>query len=330
MKAGKITEVQCKRSVLKLLPKVGKQVVQGAGIGHDYGAVRLENPNQIVTAIATCSFATQASEKYAFWKALNKLETSGASAVAIMVNILLPARGNEKRIKEITGNLAELCTRYQLEYLGGHTELMEELRTSVITVIAYGSKTEQEPDYSIHYVTPGESILMVGYAAMETTVMLTNDKWEELNTRYTAGYLEGARAMEKELSLHQTFQALRTEPVTYIHDISTGGVFAALWEIGEGAGCGLDVYLKSIPIRQETIEVCEFFDINPYMALSGGSALIVTSRPEPVMDTLQQMGISVRMIGQITDRNDRIVINEDDIRYLTPPKGDDIYKIYRN
>lgn len=330
MKAGKITETQCKRSVLKNLPPKGNAVIQGAGIGRDYSAISMGEHQQLVTAMATVSLPTIHGEVYAFWKACNKLETSGGKATAIMVNLLLPARGNENRIKEITRSLSELCMKHQIAYIGGHTELLEELRSPVITVIAYGVRGEKAPAYSVDKVVPGESILMVGTAAMEATAMLVNDKWNELNTRYTTGYLDEASTVGKDLSLHKVMETISQTDVTYVHDMSTGGIFAALWELGEGAGCGIEVFLKDIPIRQETIEVSEFFDINPYMALSGGSALLVTNQGEAVSEQLEKVGISVRMIGQTTDQNDRIVLHDDDTRYLTPPKGDDIYKIYRN
>lgn len=330
MKTGKLTEVQCKRSVLRLLPEPGRNVVQGAGIGRDYGALQFDDGCQMVTAMSTMALMVSEPEKYAFWKALNKLETSGATPMAIMVNAALPARGNEDRIKNLTGNLTKLCIQYKIDYLGGHTELIEELRAPVITVIAYGRRYQQEAGYSIRRVGPGESILMLGHTALEATAILLADRWEELNTRYGAGYLEGAKALGQDLSLHPAFSVLNKEMVTYIHDISTGGVFSALWELGEGAGCGIEVSMKSIPICQETVEACEFFDINPYMALGGGSALIVTSNPEAVLEDLKKSEISVIMIGQTTEQNDRIVTNEDDARYLTPPSGDEIYKIFRN
>lgn len=330
MKAGKITEVQCKRSVLRQLPKTGSSVIQGAGIGNDYGAFRLTDGCQVVTAMAAMTLTNHEPEKYAFWKALNKLETSGAIPMAIMVNALLPARGNESRIKEMTQNLTRLCMDFEVEYLGGHTELKEELRVPAITIIAYGTRICEETGYSVHKVKPGEWILMLGHAALETTSILLADRWEALNSRYAAGYLQTAVTQAKDLSLHRAFSVLREEPVTYIHDISTGGVFAALWELGEGAGCGIEVSLKSIPIRQETIEVCEFFNINPYMALSGGSALLVTPEGEALAEHLRKHGIAAIMIGQTTEQNDRIVTNGDDVRYLELPNGDEIYKIYRN
>ena len=77
MKAGKITEVQCKRSVLKQIPRA-ERLMQGAGIGNDYAAWEVAG-NRVVTAMATVSFDTAEAEKYAFWKAVNKVESSGAA-----------------------------------------------------------------------------------------------------------------------------------------------------------------------------------------------------------------------------------------------------------
>lgn len=55
-----------------------------------------------------------------------------------------------------------------------------------------------------------------------------------------------------------------------MQDLSEGGIFGALWEMADGAGIGLDVALKRIPIQQETVEICEFFGVNPYQMLSTG------------------------------------------------------------
>ena len=47
--------------------------------------------------------------------------------------------------------------------------------------------------------------------------------------------------------------------VRAMHDVTTGGIFGALWELAEASGVGLEIELKKIPIRQETVEICEFF-----------------------------------------------------------------------
>lgn len=333
MNPGKITEVQCKRSVLKWLPECSEQVVQGAGIGCDYGAVKLTESSQMVSALTTVALPTRYGYRYAFWKALNKLAASGAEPQAIMVNLLLPARGGEDRISSIIKELSELCKAHKVDYLGGHTELLEELRAPVITVAAYGLREMKQGDYpDIRRVLPGQGIVMVGCAALETTAMLVSDYEERLRTRYSASYLQEIKAVCQDLSLHRILQeAQEIADLTYIHDLSSGGVFAGLWELGEGAGCGIEASLKQIPIKQETIEACDFFDINPYMTYSGGSVLVVTSDEDAFINFFKKHEISANRVGQTTAHNDRIVWNgnQEDIRYLTPPKGDDALKIYR-
>lgn len=334
MKAGKITEVQCKRSVLKQIHEEPGLLIQGPGIGKDYAAWKSETGGECISAISTVSYQTENAEAYAFWKALNKLEMSGGIARAVMVNLLLPARGGEERIRQIVGHIDELCRNYDdtqpLAYAGGHTELLEELRTPLITVIAYGEADVSRQLRQIHRVQPGDQIVMIGSTALEATAMLVSNYRTELNQRYAMGYLDSAQAIASGLSLHEAVAVCNRLPVKYMHDISVGGVFGALWELGEGAGCGLQAELRRIPIRQETVEICEFFDLNPYMALGGGSALAVTEDGEQLVWELKQAGFLSAFIGQTIADNDRIIVNDDDIRYLTPPKGDDIYKIYRN
>ena len=40
---------------------------------------------------------------------------------------------------------------------------------------------------------------------------------------------------------------------------------------------------------------------------------------------LKSNGVDAVVIGTTTDNNDRILINEDEIRYLEPPKRDESY-----
>ncbi len=84
-----------------------------------------------------------------------------------------------------------------------------------------------------------------------------------------------------------------------------GGVFGALWELGQCSGVGLEIDLKKIPIRQETIEICEFFDLNPYKLLSGGSLLLAAADGNALVHAIRQAGGEAVIIGRTIDSNDR-------------------------
>jgi hydrogenase maturation factor len=91
---------------------------------------------------------------------------------------------------------------------------------------------------------------------------------------------------------------------------------------------GLDIDLMSIPLKQETIEVCEIFGISPYQLISSGSMLITTQRGHDLVRELEKEGIHAAVIGKVTHGNDRVLINEDERRFLEPPKSDELYKIF--
>ena len=112
-----------------------------------------------------------------------------------------------------------------------------------------------------------------------------------------------------------------------MHDITEGGVFGALWEMAEGAGVGLDVDLRKIPIRQETVEICEFFGVNPYLIMSSGSMMMATDDGYRLVQEMKRAGIEATVIGRTTDGNDRILRNGDDVRYLDRPQTDELYKV---
>ena len=103
-------------------------------------------------------------------------------------------------------------------------------------------------------------------------------------------------------------------------------MFGALWELGGRMGVGLSIDLKKIPVKQETIEICEFFDINPYELLSGASLLLAVEDGVSLVERLGEQGIPACVIGKSIRGNDRVVINGEETRFLGPAGPDEIYK----
>ena len=102
---------------------------------------------------------------------------------------------------------------------------------------------------------------------------------------------------------------------------------AALWDISARYGFGLEVDLKKIPIRQETVEITNHLGVNPYLMLSGGSLLMVAEDGEALCRAFSAAGINSEIIGFTTDKNDKIIKNDDETRYLDKPQPDEILKM---
>lgn len=113
-----------------------------------------------------------------------------------------------------------------------------------------------------------------------------------------------------------------------MHDVTEGGIFGALWEMGAASGVGIVADLDKIPIRQETIELCEVFDINPYLLISSGCMLIGCENGNLLVERLQDAGIPAAVIGRATEGNDRVIRSGEETRFLEPAGSDELYKIY--
>ena len=110
-------------------------------------------------------------------------------------------------------------------------------------------------------------------------------------------------------------------------DLSEGGIFAALWRLSVKARRGFVIDLMDIPVLQETIEFANHYDIDPYRLRSGGSLLAVTGDADALIGKLWSSGIPAARIGELREDRDKILRNEDEIRYLDLPQPDELRKI---
>ncbi len=100
-----------------------------------------------------------------------------------------------------------------------------------------------------------------------------------------------------------------------------GSILRALWELTETEKCGLDVVLRSLPLLQETVEIAEICQENPYEWACGGCYLLTTEAGEgpELAESLSLSGIPAVPVGALTDGNEKILRVGADIRYLNRP-----------
>ena len=106
-----------------------------------------------------------------------------------------------------------------------------------------------------------------------------------------------------------------------------GGVLCALWKLAEASGVGLKADLRKIPVRQETIEICERFDLDPYRLLSGETVLAGTADGSDLVEACRRAGIPAAVIGKAVTGNDRLLYSGEIVRFLDRPGQDEITKL---
>ncbi len=333
MRIGKITENALKRSVLKQI-RTEYKGIESAAVGSDCA---FSYEKKTFSAVCTVTADVSDAGFYAVAKAANSLIAQGLEPDHVTLSILLPADAEEKSLKTIVKDALEAAKMCGTTYAGGHTEVTAAVSRAIVTATAVGMEalTAKMGDGAVAAISgrrpspspkprAGQDLVITKWIALEGTAMLAKEKKAELSTRYPVPFIDGAADFRALLDIRKEAELLESVSV---HDLSNGGVFAALWEMAERAGCGLRVDLKSIPVKQETIEICEFFEVNPYLLLSGGALLLACDDGERLVETLEEAGIHATVIGSLREGNDRIIVNDDEERFLELPQADEIHKV---
>lgn len=326
MKIGKVSEAVLKRSILKQVKTKREEVIVGAGIGEDCTVLRLGPGEVFVLSTDPITGTVEDIGTLAIHVTANDLAASGAEPIGILVTLLLPESIYESDIKEIMQQIETVCNRLNMQIMGGHTEVTKAVNQPIVSITGVG-KAREGAVILTSGARPGEDIVVTKWIAMEGTSIIAKEKAKELLKKFPESFVKTAQGFDKYLSVVKEAATAVKSNVSAMHDITEGGIFGALWEMAEASGVGLEIELKKIPIRQETVEICEIYDLNPYCLISSGSMLISTKNGHDLVRNLEKAGIAGTVIGKAIPGNDRVLINDEERRFLEPPKSDEIYKL---
>ena len=163
---------------------------------------------------------------------------------------------------------------------------------------------------------PGNALLMAGYAGLHGTRIILERKREELLGRFTPEFLASAEeAAEWEMPDAAAF--LETLPgVTNVTPLREGGFYQGLWAFMKTGRCGIRADLQAVPIRQETVEVCEFFGGNPYRLDSEGCVIAAAADSGPVVEACREAGIVISVIGEVRPAPEKTVYRDGEPFFL--------------
>lgn len=163
------------------------------------------------------------------------------------------------------------------------------------------------------------TILFAGYTASEASAKLAKENEQQLKELYSADFVESA--MHFPFSNEQILSAVsglcRGDTRTFTTEKQ--GLLGALWEMSEYYSGGFSIDMFEIPLRQETVEICNFLDLDPFALPSKGCVVIVTDAPLHVREHLKKAGIPAAIAGTLQESRARILRIGEKVRYLDRP-----------
>lgn len=258
--------------------------------------------------------------------AINRLAAEGIRANTFSPVILLPPGTQEKLLRELMGQICRSAFAEAVE-IG---EVFAEVTNAVTRPIVIGTAAGErflKNDPAVQNTVEKE-IIVTGPVGLEGTYSLVCERFKVLRERFPMSLLSRMMKAGEVLSVLKAAETAAglsdccDAPVMV--SLGEGGFFAGLWELSQKTGCGLDADLQAVPILQETIEITDFFGINPYAMRSNGSLLIAASDADQMIKCLEEKGYIAVKIGKLTGNKDKIIRNGEDVRFLDRPQTDSL------
>lgn len=338
MDFGRLPEHIYERSVHKVIhtTEYQKITVNGAGLGADC-AILPDEKGYLVTTQGSADGADVKVAMRALYAGLNKLAATGVfpeqSSVCASLNVAAPhsltdeeRNKSEMHLRECIRWASEAALTNKVTIISAEVNIVPAMQTYYATA-TFTARAGQAAIVRIQGEKAGKDVVMTKWLGLEGTSLIASQRMKELASRYPLGLVEQAADFDRFLSVIPEAATAVQSGVSAMQAVREGGVFGGLWQLAKANGVGLVIDLKQIPVKQETIEVCEFYDVNPYELLSGGSMLMITQGGTRLVSLLAEQGISAAVIGRTTDNNDRILVNDEEKRFLEPARHDSLYRV---
>ena len=327
MKIGKVSQTVLKRSILKTLQFQREETIIQSSVEEMCYGIEVKEDEQILSTSAALYGNEKDLGVFALAQVVNDLATRGAKAVGVSVHIMLPPYAYESRLKTMMEHIERAGSAHAVQILCAKAEVSPAINKAMVYMNGMGVLKKGELLQS-NMGKADQDIVLLKWIGLEGTFRVMREKEEELSKRFVPTFLNEIQMLEPEIFSEKALFLAKEFGVSAMHQITSGGILAALWEFAESSDVGMEVDLKKMSIKQETVEVCEYFHLNPYQLTSAGSVLIATDRGEELVSRFAEKGIQATVLGRTTVDKARVILGGEEKRFLDRPAADELLKIY--
>ena len=325
MKIGKVPNELLEKLVFENITLKREEVLVRASIGEDTGVIDLGD-NLCVVSTDPITGATKELGGLAIHVSCNDAATKGAEPVAILLTILCPENTTQEELEFVMKQAGSAAKSVNVEIIGGHTEVTDAVNRMVLsTTVIAKMKRGDLMGYEDIYI--GDKIVLSKWIGLEGTHILAGELRDKLKDQLSPEEIEEAISLGDYLSVVKEGLIAREYGVKYMHDVTEGGIYGAIWEAGKAIGKGINLFEDRLPIKAITEKLCEILNIDVKKLISSGSMIMVVpeNNVTAFIDRLEKEGIYASVIGEVTEEGVYAItkLGKDEI---FSPGTDELYK----
>jgi len=319
MKAGKLAPDKLQALVLGRFAHRRRDVLVPARVGEDCAVIDF-GAEVCVMSTDPITGAASGAGRLAVHVSCNDVAANGATPIGVQVVLLLPEDTPESDIAKLMDEVESGCRELDIEVLGGHTEITTRVASPVIVTTAIGRAARDK------YVTssgcrPGDAVVVTKGLGMEGSAILAADWAEAIKKGAVAQALPACRSDEQMEQLLQTARSFSMElsavragvaaadfGVSAMHDITEGGLYGGLYEMGRASGVSFRILADQTPVYPATAFICSALQLDPLCLISSGSMLIACADGPGLVAHLSKAGVPAAIIGTAVHPNTNSVL----------------------
>lgn len=314
----------------RILPKFKIRAAGPIGLDHlDDGAVLDLPPGKVVFTtdshvVKPLFFPGGDIGKLAVTGTVNDLVVMGARPVALSLALVIEEGFPLSDLERILEAAAAVLAEIGVALVTGDTKVMGkgELDGLVVNTTGIGIAERVTSDGGVRV---GDYLLVTGPVGEHGLAILAARHELPLETHVASDVAPLWPALA---------EAIATGGITAMKDPTRGGLAAALNEMAQKSGVGIEVEEEKIPVRPEVRGACELLGISPYELACEGRAVLAVA-PEKLEEVLRALRThpltrAAQVIGRAVESPPGKVVLRTAVggrRFLEMPLGDPVPRI---
>jgi hydrogenase expression/formation protein HypE len=335
LKTGKLDFVILKK-LLDRYTILDPQIIVGPKIGEDAAVIDLGRgiDHYWVVTSDPITFTMEEIGYYGVVVNLNDVATMGAVPKWFIATLLFPERSDLRLIEKVFNQIHNACHRFQVSFIGGHTEITPGLERVILSGHMIG-EVKKEKLVKTSGARPSDLLLLIKGVCIEGTSIIAREKETELLARGIApSLIKRAKGFISKpgIDVLQAAQiACRSASIHSMHDPTEGGLINGIVEMAIASEREFEVNLEKVFIYEESRILCREFGLNPFGVIASGALLLTISPSDllTIQKAFKRASIPLQVIGKVKKGPARVLtIDGKEHKELKPLTRDEILKIY--
>lgn len=243
--------------------------------------------------------------KLAIHGTVNDLAVGGAVPLFISAAFILEEGLPLADLARIAASMQAACQQAGVQLVTGDTKVVDRGKGDQVFVTTSGIGVVPEGrELSIRLARPGDRILVSGTIGDHGMAIMSVREGIEFETVLESDSASLASLTQGMLAACPTIRWMR--------DPTRGGLSSTLNELAVGAGVGVELNEKAIPVRPEVHAACEMLGLDPLYVANEGKlvAVVPAEHADALLDCMRShpLGQDAAVIGQVVAEHPGMVV----------------------